>query len=189
MSDDAFALLLIAIFIMIPTSIHYLCDNVFFPEDKNEREKYKLKLSESIRRDKMKEEKERIERQERDYWVRYWGNKQLDGFQFEEAVGELYKKLGYKVEVTQGSGDGGVDIKIGKDGKKGIIQCKAHSHQVGPKDVRELWGVKDDFEADYAIFVAYSGVTTAAKDFTRNKEYTIIDKEDLIKMSLMAYKE
>lgn len=131
-------------------------------------------------------EQERIEKQQRDYWVKYWKNKQKNGFEFEKAVGELYKQMEYKVSVTQGTGDGGVDIEIWKDGQKGIVQCKAHKHQVGPNDIRALWGVKDDFKADYVIFVAYAGVTSGAYDFTKGKQYTIIDKKDLIKMSIKA---
>ena len=142
---------------------------------------------EKLKNIEQKKEQERL-KQQRTYWKKYWDEKQRNGFQFEKAVGELYKNLGYKVRITQGTGDGGVDIEIWKDDKKGIIQCKAHKHPVGPNDLRALWGVKDDFKADYAVFVAYSGVTSGAYEFTRNKHYQIIDVNRLINMSLESQK-
>lgn len=129
-----------------------------------------------------------IEQQKKSYWQKYWKEKCKNGFEFEIAVGNLYQEMGYNVKVTQGTGDGGVDIVISKDGKKGIIQCKAHNHPVGPNDIRALWGVKDDFKADYVIFVAYSGVTCGGYEFAKNKNYEIIDVNDLINMSIKTKK-
>lgn len=139
--------------------------------------------------DRKRLEEEKKLKQQRSYWQKYWSDKQQDGFDFENAVGELYRKLGYKVKVTQGTGDGGVDLILQKDGQTIIVQCKAHTHQVGPEPVRALWGVKEDFDADSAIFVAYSGVTQGAKNFAKGKKLSIVDVDELIQLSIQVFLE
>lgn len=146
-----------------------------------------IKAAEEERQRKIREEEERKLKQQRSYWQKYWAEKQQNGFEFENAVGELYKKLGYKVTVTQGTGDGGVDLILRKSGVITIVQCKAHTHQVGPEPVRALWGVREDFNATEAIFIAYSGVTSGAIDFARGKKLQLLNVENLISLSIQAY--
>ena len=50
------------------------------------------------------------------YWAEqawWWG---LDGWQFEEEVAKIFILNGYKATVTKGSGDGGVDIIVEREG-------------------------------------------------------------------------
>ena len=58
-----------------------------------------------------------------------------------------------------------------------------------PNDVRALWGVREDFGAQDAIFVAYSGVTNGAYEFTKGKKYKIVDVNDLINLSIKVNSE
>ena len=69
------------------------------------------------------------------------------------------------------------------------MQCKAHLQSVGPEPVRALWGVKDDFKADEVILIAYSGVTSSARDFARKKNYKILDINDIINLCLKVNKD
>lgn len=134
-------------------------------------------------------EKRRKQYESEQFWKQYWDDMSKNGWKFESAVGKLYKKMGYKVTVTQGSGDGGVDLILKKDGITTIVQCKAHKREVGPEPVRALWGVLDDFNAQNAIFIAYSGVTTGAREFASRKALKLIDSRDLVKLSLEVNKE
>lgn len=112
-----------------------------------------------------------------DWW---WS---LDGWQFEEEVAKIYRKLGYKADVTKKTGDGGVDIIMYKDKKKIIVQCKHYGAEVGPEVPRALNGVKEDFRADELILIASSGVTRASSDFIRNKPYfSILDLQDVMNL-------
>ncbi len=146
-------------------------------------QKYKERITQ------IREEEENKRRKQRSYWKDFWENAKKDGFTFEQEVGNLYNKLGYSVSITKGTGDGGVDIILTKDNKKTVVQCKAHTHQVGPNDVRALWGVREDFGAQDAIFVAYSGVTNGAYEFTKGKKYKIVDVNDLINLSIKVNSE
>lgn len=63
----------------------------------------------------------------------------MEGHQFEYWCADLLKKIGFQsVEVTQGSGDQGVDILAVKDGVKYAIQCKCYSSDLGNKPVQEV---------------------------------------------------
>ena len=115
----------------------------------------------------------------------WWWN--LDGWQFEQEVAKLFILQGYKATVTRGSGDGGVDIIIERDGYRGIIQCKHYRNPVPPEPIRALWGCKDDFGADEVILVASSGITQAGADFVSNKpNFKVLNLDDIIRMSQQA---
>lgn len=114
-----------------------------------------------------------IIRLQRDYW-----NK-LNGYQFEEEIAKLYRKLGYTASVTRKSGDGGVDIVLHKDDAKIAVQCKHHSNKVGPNDIRALQGVVATQNFDYGIFVSLNGFTATVADEVRRSS-------DRIKIELVS---
>ena len=63
----------------------------------------------------------------------------MDGPSFEYWCADLLKAIGFQnVEVTQGSGDQGVDILANRDGIKYAIQCKRYSSDLGNKPVQEV---------------------------------------------------
>lgn len=121
---------------------------------------------------------------------KYWSDRQfwysLSGWQFEEEVADVFRRNGYKAEVTKGSGDGGVDIIMEKDGLKYIVQCKHYNgHKATPQELRALWGVMEDFRADVAIMVASDGITDMGRSFVSNKpNYKVFTLDDIIKMSI-----
>lgn len=115
---------------------------------------------------------------QREWW---WG---LDGWQFEQEVANVFRINGYHAEVTKGSGDGGVDIILTKDGRISIVQCKHYQNPVPPEPIRALWGVKNDFGASEVILVASSGITESGARFVRNKpEFKVLNLDDIIYLS------
>ena len=118
------------------------------------------------------------------YWTEqsWWWT--LDGWQFEQEVAKIFILNGYKATVTKGSGDGGVDIVVEKEGYRGIIQCKHYRNPVPPEPIRALWGCKDDFGADEVILVASSGITQSGADFVSNKpNFVVLNLDDVINMA------
>ncbi len=119
---------------------------------------------------------------------KFWQQRQwwwtLDGWQFEQEVARIFRLNGYKATVTKGSGDGGVDIIITKEGYRAIVQCKHYKKPVPPEPCRALWGCKDDFKADEVIMVASSGLTTASSQFIQNKPtFKVLNLDDIVLMS------
>ncbi len=120
---------------------------------------------------------------------KYWYDSQfwysLNGWQFEQEVADVFEKNGYNTEVTKGSGDGGVDIIMQKNNLKYIVQCKRYSnHPVTPQELRALWGVKDDFNADIVMMVTTSTITDTGRNFVSNKpNFKVLVLDDIIRLS------
>lgn len=100
---------------------------------------------------------------------------------FEFLLSEWFKKQGYSTELTGGGGaDGGVDIKLYKDGGLYLVQCKHYkAWKVSVNVVREHFGV---MVAENAIggFVVTSGkFTNDAHAFAKDKNIELIDGKKL----------
>ena len=108
-----------------------------------------------------------------DYWM------SLDGDEFEQELGTLYRYLGYRVESTPSSGDQGVDLILRKNGKTTVVQCKSHQAPVGPAVARELLGSLVASGADNAILACIGGFTRGVKEFVRGKRIALVSASDL----------
>ena len=113
-------------------------------------------------------------------YAKYWLN--LSGYQFEKEVAKLYEAHGYDVQVTKGSGDGGIDIFLEKAGRRYGVQCKNHHKAIGPAAIRDLYGAMSHEGLDAGIFIASSGYTKGAKEFARNKAITLLDINNVLRM-------
>lgn len=74
-----------------------------------------------------------------------WDLNALSPNEFEDLVANLYRKKGFKVDVTPRSHDAGVDVIARRWSDVGeehlIIQCKHYrARTVGPPEVRDLIG-------------------------------------------------
>lgn len=103
----------------------------------------------------------------------------IDGYEFEEVVSLLLKKIGFEVEQTSLSGDGGIDI-IAYDNRpifkgKYIIQCKNWNTSVGQPQIRDLYGVVVSEQANKGILITTSSFTKQAISFAENKNLELID--------------
>jgi hypothetical protein len=110
----------------------------------------------------------------------YWAF--LDGYAFEQATAEVLRRHQFTAMVTPGSGDGGVDIQVTRNGLKGVVQCKAHVACIGPHVVRDLYGVIYHCGANFGIIVSRGGFTRGAVEFARDKPILFLDTDDLIAM-------
>jgi hypothetical protein len=116
------------------------------------------------------------ELRKRSYWMF------LDGYAFESATAEVLNKHQFSARVTRGSGDGGVDIEVTRNDRKGVVQCKAHVSCVGPHVVRDLYGVVHHCRANFGIIVSRGGFSRGAIEFARDKPILFLDISDLIAM-------
>ena len=79
-----------------------------------------------------------------------------------------------------GGPDGGVDLRIRKDGQLTLVQCKQWKTQrVGVKLIRELAGVIATEKAERGIFVCSGSYTEDAKSFAARSGIELLDGEAL----------
>lgn len=101
---------------------------------------------------------------------------------FEFLLSEWFKKQGYTTELTGGGGaDGGIDIKLYKDGKLYFVQCKHYkASKVPVMVVRELNGVMSALGAVGGFVVTSGYFTSEAYFFAKNVNIELIDKKKLL---------
>ena len=87
---------------------------------------------------------------------------QLEARQFEFEVARLLQLMGYGVQVTQATGDDGVDVFARKEGEKVIVQCKRWKKPIGRSPVDELAGTAARHGATHAILATTSSFSTDA---------------------------
>ena len=97
--------------------------------------------------------------------------------EFEELVGEVYRRQGYIVIENQtGGADGGIDLRLKKEGHTHLVQCKNwRNTKVGVKVVREMYGVMIAEKAFSTIIVISGIFTQEAKNFATGKPIELVD--------------
>ena len=105
----------------------------------------------------------------------------MDGHQFEYFCAEVLKDNGFTfVEVTQKSGDHGVDILANKGGVRYAIQCKCYSKNVGNKAVQEAYSGKDIYKANIAVVLTNRYFTEQAKRDAQKLKVELWDRTKLL---------
>jgi len=102
--------------------------------------------------------------------------------EFEELVGDVFRRQGYFVKENSNKGqpDGGIDLVLKKDAEITLVQCKHwKARQVGVRVVRELYGVMASENADRGILITSGLFTPDAKAFAANKPIEMIDGKQL----------
>jgi restriction system protein len=104
--------------------------------------------------------------------------------EFEQLVGEAYRRQGYAVEETGGGGaDGGIDLVLRGNGETVLVQCKQwKARQVGVDKVRELFGVVTAERADRGILVTSGNFTKDALAFQAGKPLSLVDGSELVRL-------
>ena len=95
------------------------------------------------------------------------GFDRFDPYSFEALVARLFTSKGYKTEVTQGSGDMGVDVVARNSSETIAIQVKKWSGNVGGPDVHKTLGSMVSLGATRAIVVTTSDFTSQAYDILK----------------------
>ncbi len=109
---------------------------------------------------------------------------QMTGEEFEQFLGELFKRRGFKITYTSTSGDYGADLILGDGDEKIAVQAKRYSGNVGVKAVQEIIGAVKMYEANEAWVVTNSYFTKQAIKLAEINEVYLIDRDELIDMIL-----
>lgn len=110
----------------------------------------------------------------------------LSGVDFEKVIAALLQGMGFHTEMTEVTGDGGIDIIATLDrplvGGRYLIQCKrfAPGKLVGAATVRDFYGaLTADRHAVKGIMITTSGFTTQALAFARPLPIELIGGQQL----------
>lgn len=109
---------------------------------------------------------------------------ELNPWEFEELITNLFEKIGFETRLTQASRDGGVDC-VAFDtrpivGGKVVIQAKRYKNVVGVSAARDLYGTLVNEGANKGILVTTSYFGTATYEFCKGKPIEMIDGQALL---------
>lgn len=110
--------------------------------------------------------------------------KSLHWKEFENLMGEVFRREGYSVdERLVGGADGGVDLVLRQDGRRTLVQCKLRTRgSVGVPVVRELFGSMAAERAHSGVLVTTSAFTVEVHRFAADKPIRLIDGPELLKL-------
>ena len=108
----------------------------------------------------------------------------LNPFEFENLVANLFEQMGLDAKLTRSSRDGGVDC-VAFDprpilGGKVVIQAKRYKNTVGVSAARDLFGTMMNEGASKGILVTTSGYGPDTYEFCKDKPIELIDGGGLL---------
>ena len=104
----------------------------------------------------------------------------MSGLEFERFCADLLEKNGYyNVDVTQGSGDHGIDILAEKDDITYAIQCKCYSSNIGNAAVQQAHTGKSLYHKDIAVVLTNQYFTAQAQEEANALGVKLWDRDKL----------
>ena len=105
----------------------------------------------------------------------------MTGRQFEKFIADLYRDLGYEVELTPESGDQGADVLVTME--KGIrmaVQTKRYEGSVGNSAVQEAIAGRVFYHCQRAAVITNSQFTPSAQELAKkDKAIELINRDAL----------
>lgn len=103
----------------------------------------------------------------------------MEGLDFERLVAELLRDRGYRAEVTQASGDFGVDVIARKGRRRYAIQVKRYKGSVPRTAVSDAVAGKYHWNCDKAWVITSGRFTKDARTLAASTDCQLTDREDL----------
>lgn len=137
---------------------------------------------------------ERIEEYTRDFIIETL-LKELDAPRFEHFVAHLMEAMGYRTQVTQVSGDGGVDVIAHRD-PLGLeppiikVQCKRVLGSIGAPDVQKLTGSLAPGGSELGLFITLGTFSKDAVHIGRTRQdLRLVNGNEFVDLVLEHYEK
>lgn len=100
----------------------------------------------------------------------------LSPTEFEKAMCRLFEMQGFTVQHVGQRGDGGVDMRMSRQGQTFIGQCKRYEkNAITVEQIRDFYGALVHSGADQGYFITTSRFTRPAVEFAKHKPLTLVD--------------
>jgi restriction system protein len=108
----------------------------------------------------------------------------MSGPEFEDFLGQLFKRLGYKVELVGGMADYGADLIIEKNNTRTAVQAKCWNYPVNVKAIQEINTAKAHYNSTEALAVTNSRFTSNAITLANENHVQLVDRDKLAALIL-----
>ena len=98
-------------------------------------------------------------------------------------MAELFEAMGYEVDRVGGTGDEGVDLRVERQGLRGVVQCKYHKKGVvGSPELQKFLGTIHHTESHKGFFVTTKTFSLAAERFAGDHPIELVDGPRLVEL-------
>ena len=106
----------------------------------------------------------------------------LNPFEFEKLVGQVYERLGYEVQLTPRTNDQGCDAILRKDGETSLVECKLYSanRSIGRPLIQKFHSAMNHFKATSGFFVTTGFFANTAVRYAEGKSIKLIGPQTLL---------
>lgn len=114
--------------------------------------------------------------------------REMNEYDFEELVGEVWAERDWDTQVTRSSNDRGIDIVAEKQHpyfQKVLIQAKRYSkgNKVGSKEIQQYYSLKDQEDnVDQVLIITTSSFTKPAKRRAQDLNVKLINGKEFLKI-------
>ena len=123
-------------------------------------------------------------------YVKSWATKEIssttiktplpeNGLDFEYWVADRLNERSWEAQVTQGSGDQGVDVVANVNGLRLAIQCKLYTGSVGNKAVQEVLAGMSFFDLDRGVIISTGKYTKSAHALANKNQILLLTPNDI----------
>lgn len=111
------------------------------------------------------------------------------GYDFERFLHALFKRLGYRSQLTSMSGDYGADLVLvdPRTRERIVVQAKHYRGNLGLKPVQEVVAARRHYGADACWVVTNSRFTEAATRLAADNAVVLVDGEQLAYLARKAH--
>lgn len=106
---------------------------------------------------------------------------EMSAFQFKDFMAHIFEKMGYSVQKTPRTNDGGRDAIMKLNGKKYLLECKRYAaeNSSGRPDIQKFHSAIVSDKAEGGFFVTTGKFTDNAVNYASDKKLTLIDRSAL----------
>jgi restriction system protein len=169
------------------------CRECQLPKERKELE-HKAYLAEQQRKAEIQRQAEALRTQEIQRLSHAWLSRSESYYsmspqQFEDAIAQLFRNLGYQVKQTPYSGDGGKDAILVKDGTKYVVECKRYGEAncIGRPDLQKFFAAMHHEGAVGAFYVNTGKFSPQAIEYAKTWPVTLYDRDTFPSLVTKAY--
>ncbi len=113
-------------------------------------------------------------------------NFNIDPYEYEKLIAEIFENLGWTTFNTPKSGDQGADIVMQKEGFTYVVQCKLYGQPVGNKAVQEVSSAKAYYEAVGSVVVTNNDYTKSARQLAESQNVWLLHDSQLVEWNSLV---
>jgi hypothetical protein len=107
--------------------------------------------------------------------------------EFEDAIAQLFRNLGYQVKQTPRSSDGGIDAILVKDDIKYVLECKSGEQSIGRPDIQKFHSAMIHEGASEGFYVNTGKFSPSAIQYAGEHKVKLYDRHTFSSLVTEAY--